>query len=157
MFGNKHITTALIIAPILAILAYFLVDQMVSEKARPALASAAYTLLIKPNCRHSSGQCSLRNGDVEIELHFNLNQSKPQLLLESNLALVGARLGLNGKPESLAMLPQNTQKTQWHFIFPVQLSPSDTLQLAVQIQESYYYAEITLPFMHYETSFGIKK
>lgn len=157
MFGNKHITTALIVAPILAILAYFLVDQMVSEKAQPATAQSAYTLLVKPNCRHASGHCSLENGDVEIELRFDLSHSKPRLLLESNLALVGIKLGLNGQLKPSAMVAQDSQNTHWQLTMPSDIKPEDTLQLALQIQKSYYYAEITLPFMHYKTSFGIEK
>lgn len=154
MFGNKHITTALIVAPILAILAYFLVDQMVSEKALPAVANNAYTLLVKPNCRHASGHCSLENGDVEIELHFDLSESEPTLLLESNLALVGVKLALNNQSQPSSMTSENTEQTHWQFIMPAETKPADTVRLALQLQESYYYAEITLPFMYYKTSFG---
>ena len=68
MWRNKHVVVALLVAPILALLAYFAVDAMVAERAQPALAGESYVLLGNSECRRPGGRCVLSNGDFSITL-----------------------------------------------------------------------------------------
>ena len=51
MWKNKHVVVAMLVAPILAILAWFAVDSMVAERAHSAKPGASYKLVAKSNCR----------------------------------------------------------------------------------------------------------
>ncbi|MGY0646152.1 MAG: hypothetical protein ACW7DN_16410, partial [Paraglaciecola chathamensis] len=62
MFKNKHIITALIVTPLLAIAGYFATDYIVSERPQQAQQGGQYQLAALPNCRYASGKCGLKNG-----------------------------------------------------------------------------------------------
>lgn len=63
MFKNKHFILALLIAPILSIIAYFGTDMALSEKPHAAKEGETYKLASKSNCRYTSGLCDMENGD----------------------------------------------------------------------------------------------
>ena len=65
---NKHLILAMFVAPVLAIIAYFSVDSIVSEKPQAALQGSSYKLAAKSNCRYQSGNCTLKNGDIEVQI-----------------------------------------------------------------------------------------
>ena len=67
-FKNKHLVVAMLVAPILAILAWYAIDVLVGEKPRPAEEGQSYPLAEKPNCRYGSGACGLKNADFELQL-----------------------------------------------------------------------------------------
>lgn len=71
MWTDRHVIAALLVAPVLAILAWFAVGSLGGEKARPARAGAAYPLLEKSNCRYESGACDLENTDFNARLSFS--------------------------------------------------------------------------------------
>ena len=99
MFKNKHIIAALIVTPILTIIAYFAMDYMVSEKPHKAQAGASYELVEKPNCRYPSGICGLKNADFEVDMHVELlDDGYMQLSLESVYPLDGVKLALVDSP-----------------------------------------------------------
>lgn len=58
----------MLIAPILALIAYFGVDYMVAERPHAAQSGTSYPLVAKSNCRWTSGLCTLENADVELNL-----------------------------------------------------------------------------------------
>ena len=66
--ASLAIVIALLVAPVLALIAYFAVDAVVAEKPEKALAGSSYPLVAKSNCRYASGRCSLENGDVQLEI-----------------------------------------------------------------------------------------
>jgi hypothetical protein len=66
MFKNKHVITALIVTPILAVLGYFSMDYIVSERPHQAVAGGNYQLVQLPNCRYASGKCELKNGNFKV-------------------------------------------------------------------------------------------
>ena len=59
---------AMFVAPVLAIIAYFATDRIVSEKPHQAQQGNTYKLAAKSNCRYKSGQCTLHNGDVQVNV-----------------------------------------------------------------------------------------
>jgi len=68
MFTNKHVIIAMLVAPVLAIMAWFAVDYFIGERPHAAKEGAAYTLIAKSNCRYDSGQCDLENSDFKLNL-----------------------------------------------------------------------------------------
>ena len=68
VFTNKHVVVAMLVAPILAILAWYSIDYFLAEKPHAALPGAAYALIAKSNCRYDSGECDLENGDFKLTL-----------------------------------------------------------------------------------------
>lgn len=91
MFTNKHVIVALIVAPVLSILAWLAVGSFTGEQAKPAQPGKNYPLLEKSNCRYPSGQCDLENEDFSITLRINLLQ---ELIVDSAFPLDGIRVAL---------------------------------------------------------------
>jgi hypothetical protein len=91
VFTNKHVIVALIIAPVLSILAWLAVGSFTGEQAQPAQVGKSYPLLEKSNCRYPSGQCELENEDFSIILRINLLQ---ELTVISAFPLDGVRVAL---------------------------------------------------------------
>jgi len=66
---NKHLIIAMIVAPILAVIAYYGVDRVVSETPHKAVKGQSYPLAAKSNCRYKSGECTLKNGDISLTIN----------------------------------------------------------------------------------------
>lgn len=154
---NKHVIIALIVAPILAIIAYFAVDHTVSEAPKNAVAGTHYPLVAKSNCRYKSGKCTFKNGDIEIELISD--ESDPSLVsftLNSDLPLQGVKLALteNTKQASpIEMQTANYQQTEWQVSLDNNTTDTTRLLLVVALNDSLYFGETEATFIHYETSF----
>ena len=158
MFKNKHLIAALIITPILTIIAYFAMDYMVSEKPHQAQAGASYELVEKPNCRYQSGLCGLKNGDFEIEMRVELlDDDTMNLSLESAYPLDGVKLALVDKPEQAGdprdMVADNKERTHWQVVLPQATGDSSRLRLVISANSSLYYGDTATTFMIYQTSF----
>ena len=154
MFTNKHVIVAMIVAPILAVLAYFGTDAIVSETPQAAQQGQTYQLVAKPNCRYQSGVCGMQNGDVELDLQLQTDpQGQLRLLLNSNLPLQGAKLAWdNGDPVPLTATQQDAQ--QWQLLLAERPAKDAQLRLVVSINDSLYFAETGTVFFDYETIFG---
>ena len=68
MFKNKHVVIAMLVAPVLSILAWLAVDYFISERPHVAESGATYALIAKSNCRYDSGQCDLENSDFSLSM-----------------------------------------------------------------------------------------
>jgi hypothetical protein len=150
MFKNKHVVIAMLIAPLLALGAYFLTDFIVSEDSIAAEEGQAYPMLAKSNCRYQSGVCTLSNGEIELKLRV-IQQADGQEILKvkTNRELEGARVALltpfyEGAPIPLqqptdgeafwsAALDQNKQDVQ-------------ELRLAVKSEGVMFYATTSTEF-----------
>jgi hypothetical protein len=92
---NKHVIIATMMAPVLALIAYFGINALVGEKPHAAEAGQSYELIEKPNCRRSGGFCGLKNGDFELNLSFErLDANRLLLKLESAHPLDGVMAAL---------------------------------------------------------------
>jgi hypothetical protein len=157
MFKNKHIIAALLISPILAILAYFAVDALVSEAPHSAVPGNSYELIAKSNCRYASGACTFKNGDMEITLTLDDLGNQVQLNLESAVPLDGVKIALvqgNNGQEPRELTPLNAERTRWQGTYDLSYTAEETLYLVTSAGEAFYYGETAAPFGHYETSFG---
>jgi len=95
MWTNKHVLIAGMMAPVLGLVAYFGIGALVGEKPHAAEAGQSYLLVEKPNCRYSSGNCGLKNGDFELQLSFEwLEDNRLLLKLRSVNPLDGVKLAM---------------------------------------------------------------
>lgn len=151
LLKNKHLLTAAIVAPILALVSYFAVDFIAGEKPHAAQKGQSYRLVEKPNCRYDSGHCGLKNGDFELDLVVESPAGNRQLLkLKSVHPLDGVLVALleNEKHEKAPreMIPQGEEGLAWS----IELEPfdpgRDRLRLAASAEESLYFGDVALKF-----------
>ncbi len=97
VWSNKHVVIATLMAPVLALIAYFGASYLVGETPQAAAPGESYELVEKPNCRYSSGMCGLKNGEFELTLTFEMRGTARMLLnLESVHPLDGVLLAMTG-------------------------------------------------------------
>lgn len=65
---NRHLIIAIVVAPLLSLLAWYAVGTWLGEKPTPAEAGKAYPLAAKSNCRYPSGECELRNQEFSLTI-----------------------------------------------------------------------------------------
>lgn len=95
MFKNKHFILALLIAPILSIIAYFGTDMALSEKPHAAKEGETYKLASKSNCRYTSGLCDMENGDFKVKFRSEkLTKDSLELSLNAAYPLEGVKLSV---------------------------------------------------------------
>ncbi len=155
---NRHFVVAMIVAPILAVIAYFGVDRAVSEPPQQAVAGQSYPLAASSNCRYSSGRCTMKNGDFKFSLTTDLRADKVMTLnLESRFPLETAAVALVPDAETdyppMAMSQLDESGMQWTITTSVPNSEAPQLRVAVTAQGSMYYGQSGLEFTQYETSY----
>lgn len=158
LLKNKHIILAMFIAPVLAILAYFATDYVVSEKPQSAQQGNAYQLAASSNCRYQSGVCTLKNGDVEVHVSaVRITDEQLELTVSADLAIRNALVSLfnsenetKSKPVAMQAEDKNTWKAKLHGVS----TEKNALRLAFNIENSFYYAETSTIFIDYKTSFS---
>jgi len=152
MFKNKHVVVAMLVAPALAIMAWFAVDHFVGEKPHAAKPGEAYSLLARSNCRYDSGQCDLVNGDFEVTLRpTGTTASSVGIELVSKHALERATIGLadTGAPPSL-MAAADATSTRWSASVSRPTSDDSALRIAAIADGTTYYAEVPVVFLRFE-------
>ncbi|WP_070969868.1 hypothetical protein [Vibrio sonorensis] len=156
MFKNKHFIIALLVAPILSIIAYFGTDMAVSEKPHAAKEGGTYKLVSKSNCRYTSGLCDMENGDFKIKFRSeSLTNSQLELSLTSAIPLQGIAVSLadsmdeSNTPTSMEMVDDSPQK--WRVVLEAPKSDQTWLRVVVQSQGTTYYGDTQTKFVVYET------
>jgi hypothetical protein len=151
MFKNKHVVIAMLVAPVLSIMAWFAVDYFLSERPHAAKEGAAYTLIAKSNCRYDSGQCDLENADFKISIRpMSVTSSSVQLELNSAFPLQSATLGLvnNDTPAPpTAMRATTGEALRWTARIDRPSGESSIIRVAVTSDGSTWYAEIPVIFL----------
>ena len=150
-----HVAIALIVAPILAILAWFAVGEIAGEEAKVAEPGAAYPLVARSNCRWASGECELHNNDLEMTiLPLELGAQYTRLSLDSEIALAQATFALLVNGQEVAASAQHDTSpdapAQMSVTIPAFADPEAKLRVAVTVQESLYFAEVPVVFMRPE-------
>ncbi|MFT5117155.1 MAG: hypothetical protein ACI9NY_000683 [Kiritimatiellia bacterium] len=157
---NKHLIIALIVAPMLAIIAYYAVDYNVSEKPHQAVKGESYPLIAKSNCRYESGKCTFENGDIEINLVTEkISDNQIELQLRANRPINGAKIALVNEdnfPLPQTMTPLDNSNTHWQITLANSISDSSRLQIALAVNQSLYYGETVTTFTSYKTGFSQK-
>jgi len=157
-FKNKHVVTSMIVAPILAIASYYLVDLAVKEQPRNAVAGNAYKLIAKSNCRFSSGKCDLENGSFKSTLRVSQKNGSQVLRLTSEHSLQTAKVGFvtsDGEEAGpFSLVAETDSGNIWATQFSVPADESTLLRVALTAEGAHYYSETTMGFSNYQTSFS---
>jgi hypothetical protein len=155
---NKHMVLAMFVAPVLALIAYFATDYVVSEKPHAAHQGGSYKLAAKSNCRYQSGSCTLYNGDVEVNVRAErITGSRIELSLHANMPLQNALVSsvvANEETDPVVMQravsEENTLRAKFD-IFDVEES---SLRFVLELSGLIFYAETPAVFIDYDTSFS---
>ncbi len=151
MFKNKHVVIAMLVAPVLAIMAWFAVDYFVGERPHAAKPGSAYTLVAKSNCRYASGQCDLENADFKLTIRPEMvSASSVALTLTASHGLQSAAMGLvegdNTQPPA-PMTRTDDTGTEWQGLLPGPGSDDATIRVAVTANDATWYAEVPVVFL----------
>ncbi|OOE86253.1 hypothetical protein [Salinivibrio sharmensis] len=151
LLTNKHVVIAMLVAPILAVIAYFAVDKAVSEPPKAAQPGQSYPLAVRSNCRYTSGFCQLENGDMKLKLKSQgVENNQLTLRLVSELPLEGAQIGLTETPPQTMQI-RDEKGTTWTVTLPAPSSEETQIRLAVSMEGSHYYAETPVTFIEHKT------
>ncbi len=150
MWKNKHVVVAMLVAPILAVMAWFAIDYFVAERPHAAKEGAAYKLVAQPNCRYDSGQCDLENSEFRLSIRPEmLAATSMSLTMTSSHPLESAAMGVidsnDGAPQQMTLTDDNG--TTWQALLPRPASDEATIRLAVTAQGATWYAEIPVVFL----------
>ena len=154
MWKNKHVVVALLVAPILSILAWYAVGNLVGEKPESAQEGKAYKLVARSNCRYASGSCDLHNADFKLLIEPEMvAASSVALTLTSSHALQSAALGLvegDSEPQPAPMTSTADDRKRWQGLLPKPNSPDAQIRIAVTAQGATWYAEVPVVFLETE-------
>lgn len=154
---NKHVTVAMIVAPLLAVISYFATDYIVSDEPIVAVEGSSYALLPRSNCRYQSGQCTLRNGDIEINLRMTSDpQGRYALEAKSSQPLEGLKLALTPEgsaDQPVGLSPVDEQRQHWSMALHQVPANDVELRLATRVDGTHFYASTETTFFEYDTVF----
>ena len=150
MFTNKHVIIAMIVAPILSVLAWFAVGNFIGEQPTAAQPGQSYPLLEKSNCRYPSGKCALENEDFGLTITYQDGVSGPQLVVRSSHPLEGIVLGLgvaDGDIQPAAMRTVDGQGLEWRIALAAEPLPEQRIRLVARSAGSSYFGEAGTAFL----------
>lgn len=151
MFKNKHIVIAMLVAPVLAIMAWFAVDYFVAERPHAAQDGAAYVLVAKSNCRYESGRCDLENADFKLSVR-PASETAESMLIEVSAShpLQSASVGLvdsGAQTAPVTMTAKTREALIWTGLIDLPGSKETALRIAVTAQGATWYAEVPTVFL----------
>ncbi len=155
MFKNKHIIIAMLVAPMLAIMAWFAVDYFVAERPQAAEPGGVYPLVARPNCRRPSEGCELVNADFEITVTVTTyTTASADVEVTSQLPLAQATVSIAndnvdaGAPTVLERADE--QGLRWRGTVNGRLEEDSELRVAVGANEATFYGEVPVTFFFTE-------
>lgn len=157
VFKNKHFVIAMLVAPVLAVLAYYAIDALVGEKPQPAVEGQSYPLVEMPGCRYGSGRCELENGDFLLQLRpAGVAGGRLTLTMISAFPLEGAMIALfedeaDDAPPT-AMRPTSRDGLNWSVDIARPDPDAHRLRLVVSSAGSLYYGDVSTAFTQPESS-----
>lgn len=149
VLSNRHVVTALLVAPVLAVGAWYLTGQLVANPAeQPAAAEsgASYPMLERSGCRYAGGACGLSNGDFKIAIDLT---PEGQLRMRSAVPLDYVLVGLGSATDQdpLQAAPLGAGRDRWTHDFAQVVSPEDSLRVVAGAGGSAWFGEAALKFM----------
>ncbi len=142
---NKHVVVAMLVTPILAVLAWFAVGYVAGEKPHIAQAGNIYPLVAQSVCRWGSGECELRNEDVRLKMTVDANNI---LQLTASHSLNGVQVGVGDAETATPMPMERLDDTglNWSLAIPVAI-PGDHIYLVADIGGAKYWADVSTEFL----------
>lgn len=159
MFRNFHFVIALLIAPALAIMAWYAADTMLSDKKEKAKEGLGYELIGESNCRYESGTCTMSNGNFELDIKVDrAGEGELAVRLESAHPLDAMSMGWVNpdadSTEQTMLKAVNEKATRWEGVIPGQASTKARMRVLARADGTSYYGDAKTVFIDYETSFG---
>ncbi len=155
MFKNKHVIIALLVAPMLAIMAWFAVDYFVAEQPQAVQPGESYPLVAKPNCRRLSEGCELTNADLTLTLVVTgADATGASVELTSVFPLQHAAVGFanddvdEGPPAMLESA--DTEGLSWAGNVTGQIDADTSMRVLVRANEATFYGEVPVTFFFTE-------
>ena len=149
MFNNKHVIIAMLVAPVLAVLAWFAVGKLAGEQPHSAQPGQSYPLVARSNCRYASGQCDLRNEDFRLSLTLAGSGPDRALVVQASHPLEGIVLavepGTGGAPEPL--LRDSDDARQWRLPLVELPAEGARIRLVARAGGSSYFVEHSTAFL----------
>jgi hypothetical protein len=151
LFKNKHMLVAGLIAPLMAVGAYYAVDLWVGEKPHAAEQGRSYPLVEMPNCRYDSGACGLKNNDFRLDIVANwLSDTRLSLQLTSAFPLEGVKLAMvtadTGETPPVEMQPASDDGLGWILEVDSRDPERDRLRLVAASTGSLYFGDASMKF-----------
>ena len=153
MFRNKHIIIALLVTPVLAIVAWFGVGRFAGEQAAPAQPGQAYPLVEQSNCRWHSGACDLRNTDFNLRITLSQGAAGPEFDLLASHPLEGVVLAVgppDAEPQPAAMRATDGQGLQWRIALGAKPAEDSRIYIVAKAGGSSYFADAATTFLRPE-------
>jgi len=155
MFRNRHIIVAMLVAPVLALGAWFGVDYLFGERPAAAVAGRSYPLVEMPGCRYAGGACGLRNADFE--LGISLGPAAPgrvALQVDSAFPLdgvVAALVSSDGRErEPRPLRRAEPGGLSWTIELQAPRAGEDRLRIAASAAGAQYFGEVATRFVQDE-------
>lgn len=151
IFKNRHVLVAALVAPLLALLAWFAMDYLFSEPPEAAVEGQSYALVEKPDCRWESGKCGLKNADFELEMRI---EDAPGggviLMLVSKFPLEGVKAALateeGEKPMPVSMQSRDADGFLWSVRLARPRPESDRLYIVASSRGALYFGDASTRF-----------
>jgi hypothetical protein len=146
-FTNKHVVVALIVAPVLSILAWYAVGEFAGEKAEPATRGDSYPLVEKSNCRYESGSCDLENGDFKLTLQVT---ESAVLTMQSAHPLQGVLVSVGDPVLQLDPGPMHRvdpEGLSWRLPLEQVPGAGERIRLVAQTRGNTYFADASTLFI----------
>lgn len=147
MFTNKHVVVALIIAPILAVLAWLAIGNLLGEQPHIAETGVSYPLVARSNCRYDSGRCDLENEDFGLSLHIDKSIA---LVVSSEHPLRGVMVSVSDASMQIVPSPMRAISSDgMHWRLQLQQLPhaNDVIRLVAATEHNSYYGETSTQFI----------
>ena len=150
MLTNKHVIIAMIVAPILSVLAWIGVGQLAGEKPRAARPGQSYPLVEKSNCRYESGACDLQNEEFKLRLTLQTTGAGAEMVLTASHPLEGAVIGI-GPPDAenqpATLRATDGQGLEWRLAVAGRPGPEERIRLVARAGESSYFGDAATTFL----------
>ena len=156
IFKSKHVVTASIVAPVLALIGYFGINALVGESPQAAEEGQSYQLVEMPSCRYSSGHCTLKNSDFELNLSTeSLDGDRLLLMLKSEFPLDGVKVALvedeADVKQPVDMQAMGADGLRWSLEIARPDPERNRLHLVASANGSLYFGDAAMKFTLQET------
>jgi hypothetical protein len=150
MPGNKHVVVAMIVAPMLSILAWLAVGELTGEEPQLARPGQSYPLLEKSNCRYASGVCDLENGDLTLRLSSPGDALIRLLELRSSHPLDGVVVSIGDPAVEVSPVPMTAVSKEgllWTIAFDTGIERHWRIRLVASSAGAAYFGDAGSAFL----------
>lgn len=150
MVANRHVTAALLVMPLLALLGWWAVGNLLGEQPQAARKGMVYPLVAQSGCRYAGGTCTLENVDVRLTLKFTRAGPEHYLDVRASLALddlVAAVGSADDKVPPRPMTPRDGRGNRWRLALRERPEVGHRIRLVARARGSSWFGEAGTVFL----------